>query len=449
MNKKLFLFFYLFLSSLIGVHTYAQVITTIAGDSVQGYNGDNIAATTAKLYGPYSTAVDTAGNLYIADLDNNRVRKVNTAGIITTIAGNGVAGYSGDDSAATLAKLDGPAGVAVDASGNVYIADDYNSRIRKVNTSGIITTIAGTGVNGYSGDNGPSTAAEINDPHGIAVDAIGNVYICDELNSRVRIINIMGIITTIAGTGLPGYSGDNTEATSAEIDHPYGVAVDLTGNIYFTEWTNNCVRKINTAGIITTIAGGNPTLGFSGDKGPATAADFHIPIGIAIDKAGNIFIGDSYNNRVRKIDQTGIITTYAGTGLEGYSGDNGPAIDAELYGPIGITVDISGNLYIADYSNGRIRFIKNTESINTAKNIEVNITVSPNPSNGFFKANVASALTEKVTITIVNELGEKVKEFATLTNQSFEINITEPSGTYFLTVTSNQVIESIKIVITR
>ena len=449
MDKTLLFFFFLFLSSFLGISLHAQIITTVAGDSVQGYNGDNIAATTAKLYGPYSTAVDAAGNLFIADLDNNRVRKVNTDGIITTIAGTGDAGFSGDDSAATLAKLDGPAGVAVDVSGNIYIADDYNSRIRKVNTSGIITTIAGTGVNGYSGDNGPSTAAEINDPHGIAVDAIGNVYICDELNSRVRKINIMGIITTIAGTGLPGYSGDNTEATSAEIDHPYGVAVDLPGNIYFTEWTNNCVRKINTAGIITTIAGGNPTLGFSGDNGPATAADFHIPIGIAIDKEGNIFIGDSYNNRVRKIDQTGIITTYAGTGLEGYSGDNGPAIDAELYGPVGVTIDVSGNLYIADYSNGRIRFIKNTESINTAKNIEVNTTVSPNPSNGFFKVNVASALTEKVTITIINELGEKVKEFATLTNQSIEINITETSGTYFLTVTSNQVIESIKIVITR
>jgi sugar lactone lactonase YvrE len=449
MNKKIFLFFYLFLSSLIGVHTYAQVITTIAGDSVQGYNGDNIAATTAKLYGPYSTAVDTAGNLYIADLDNNRVRKVNTAGIITTIAGNGVAGYSGDDSAATLAKLDGPAGVAVDASGNVYIADDYNSRIRKVNTSGIITTIAGTGVNGYSGDNGPSTAAEINDPHGIAVDAIGNVYICDELNSRVRIINIMGIITTIAGTGLPGYSGDNTEATSAEIDHPYGVAVDLTGNIYFTEWTNNCVRKINTAGIITTIAGGNPTLGFSGDKGPATAADFHIPIGIAIDKAGNIFIGDSYNNRVRKIDQTGIITTYAGTGLEGYSGDNGPAIDAELYGPIGITVDISDNLYIADYSNGRIRYIKSTVDV-PVTNFNSDTFVSyPNPNMGSFVTKIISATNEPAYITITNLVGQTIQKFSTNTNESISIHLNEPDGVYIIIAVTTHVRLTDKLVINK
>jgi len=449
MKNKLRPFFFSVLL-IAGTHAaHAQIITTIAGDSTQGYNGDNIPATTAKLYGPYSTAIDVAGNLYIADLDNNRIRKVNAAGIITTIAGTGVAGYGGDDSAATAAKLNGPAGVAVDASGNVYIADDYNARIRKVNAAGIITTIAGTGGYGYGGDNGPATAAQLYAPHGIAVDVSGNVYICDDLNDVIRKVNSAGIITTIAGTGMPGYSGDGNAATNAQLDRPYGIALDISGNIYFTEWNNNCVRKINTAGIINTIAGGNATLGFSGDNGPATAADFHIPIGIAIDNSGNIFIGDSYNNRVRKISSSGIITTYAGIGTEGYSGDNGPAIDAELYGPVGVTVDASGNLYIADYGNGHIRFIRSTESVNTVNNVKDNISVYPNPSNGLFVVNIASNTNEKIIITITNELGEKTKEISATTNQAFEINIDVPSGIYFLTATTSSGTATKKILINK
>jgi len=430
----------------IRVVNTAGIVSTYAGGGASLSNG--VAATAASM-SPNSTAIDVAGNLYIADLDNNRIRKVNAAGIITTIAGTGVAGYGGDDSAATAAKLNGPAGVAVDASGNVYIADDYNARIRKVNAAGIITTIAGTGGYGYGGDNGPATAAQLYAPHGIAVDVSGNVYICDDLNDVIRKVNSAGIITTIAGTGMPGYSGDGNAATNAQLDRPYGIALDISGNIYFTEWNNNCVRKINTAGIINTIAGGNATLGFSGDNGPATAADFHIPIGIAIDNSGNIFIGDSYNNRVRKISSSGIITTYAGIGTEGYSGDNGPAIDAELYGPVGVTVDASGNLYIADYGNGHIRFIRSTESVNTVNNVKDNISVYPNPSNGLFVVNIASNTNEKIIITITNELGEKTKEISATTNQAFEINIDVPSGIYFLTATTSSGTATKKILINK
>jgi sugar lactone lactonase YvrE len=446
-NKLLPLLFSALLIS--ATHTaHAQIITTIAGGDSTGL-GDGGPATACELNNPYSTAIDAAGNLYIADAGNNRVRKVNTAGIITTIAGTGVEGYGGDDSAATTAKLAGPVGVAVDASGNLYISDDYNARIRKVNTSGIITTIAGISAYGYSGDNGPATAAKLYSPHGIAVDGSGNVYVCDALNNCIRKINTAGIITTIAGTGMPGYSGDGYAATAAKLDQPFGIALDDSGNIYFAEWGNNCVRKINTSGIINTIAGGNNTLGFSGDNGPATAADFHIPIGIAIDGNGNIYIGDSYNNRVRKINSSGIISTYAGTGIEGYSGDGGPAILAELYGPVGVTVDVSGNLYITEYANDRIRYIRNTESVNTINNIPTNINTYPNPSNGVFVISLTSNRDDIVIMTISNELGEKIKEITGHTNQLLKINIDVPQGIYFLSAATNTGTITKKILISR
>ena len=412
-------------------HTHAQIITTIAGGDSLGL-GDGGQATACELKFPYSTAIDAAGNLYIADNGNNRIRKVNTAGIITTIAGTGIPGYSGDDSAATSAKLNGPIGLAVDAGGNIFITDNGNSRVRKINASGIITTIAGTATYGYSGDNGPATSAELSSPHGIAIDESGNIYLCDPITNCIRKINTAGIITTIAGNGIPGYTGDNGPATAAKLDWPFGVAVDATGNIYFTEWNNNCVRKINAVGIITTIAGGNATLGFSGDNGPATAADFHIPIGIAIDNSGNIFIADSYNNRIRKINSSGNINTYAGDGIMGYNGDGGLATLAELNGPVGVSVGIHGDLYISEFDNFRIRYITSTESVGIINNLNDSLNIFPNPSNGTFNICNNYNTIELKQITIFNELGEKIKEINPLASRSSAIEMKVPDGIYFL-----------------
>jgi uncharacterized protein YjdB len=330
------------------------IITTVAGSSARGYAGDGSAATAGELNFTAGVAVDASGNIYIADASNNRVRKVNTAGVLSTFAGDGSYGSSGDGSAATAASLENPQGVAVDGSGNVFIAEGGGNRIRKVNTAGVISTIAGTGTGGYSGDGGSATAAEIWYPEGVAVDGAGNVYIADALNQRIRKVSTSGIMSTIAGDGSSGYSGDGGAATAATMKYPYNVAVDASGNVYFADDQNNRVRKINTAGIISTIAG-NGTAGYSGDGGAATAAELQSPWGVAVDGSGNVYIGDWGNNRVRKVNAAGVITTLAGDGTGGYSGDGGAATAAELAAPWGVALDATGNVYIADYDNSRIR----------------------------------------------------------------------------------------------
>jgi hypothetical protein len=256
----------------------------------------------------------------------------NNAIIIDTVAGNGSWGYSGDGGPATEAMLSYPRGVAVDASGNIYIADLYNHRIRKVDTSGIITTVAGNGDEGYSGDGGPATEAMLDFPFGVAVDASGNIYIGDTHNYRIRKVDTSGIITTVAGNGAWGYSGDGGPATEAMLDFPCDVAVDASGNLYIGDVYNQRIRKVDTSGIINTVAG-NGSWGYSGDGGPATEAQLHGPFGVTVDASGNLYIADYDNQRIRKVDTSGIITTVAGNGSRGYSGDGGPATDAMLNHP--------------------------------------------------------------------------------------------------------------------
>ena len=241
---------------------WGQGPCTAGIETVAGYVplGDGGAATAAALMNPGGVAVDAAGTLYIADTDNNRIRKVTTAGVITTVAGNGLAGAGGDGGQAVFASLHSPHGVAVDAAGNLYIADTDNNRIRKVTPAGIITTVAGTGISGHSGDGGPATAARLNYPVGVAVDAAGNLYIADTGNSRIRKVTPAGVITTLAGTGIGGYSGDGGPATAAQLKYPFGVAVDAAGNLYIADSGNNSIRKVTPAGIITTVAG-NGTAG--------------------------------------------------------------------------------------------------------------------------------------------------------------------------------------------
>jgi uncharacterized protein (TIGR03437 family) len=456
------------------IHKVANgVITTFAGTGAQGYSGDGGPATSATLGASASfnaqggIAVDSSGNLYIADFGNNAVRRVSN-GIITTVAGNGTAGFSGDNGPATSAELNGPTGVAVDSAGNLYIADFNNNRIRKV-ANGNITTIAGTGVNGcdaggpalsfrvtlpraiavdaagnlYIADwfcarvlrvvngvvsifagsgnpgfaDGPAAQARFRYNYGVAVDAQGNVYVADSANERIRMIS-KGVVNTLVGNGNAGFSGDNGPATNGELNSPTGVGVDSLGNLYIADFGNNVVRKVAN-GIITTIAGGgtatnggsatgaflngptgvaidpvgnayvadtgnhrvlkvsggvystvagNGSAGYSGDSGPATSAQLHSPTYLALDSAGAVYISDSGNHAIRKV-ANGSITTVAGTGTPGYDNDNVPAISAKLNSPSGLAVDGSGNIYIADTNNQRIRKVSPDGTITTIAGI--------------------------------------------------------------------------------
>ena len=277
---------------------------------------------------------------------------------ISTVAGNGTAGFSGDGGPATSAEMDNPTGVAVDSSGNIYFADPDNQRIRKVTAStGHMSTVAGNGTYGFSGDGGAATSAELKNPDAVAVDSSGNVYIADSFSNRVRKVTVStGVITTVAGSGTAGYSGDGSAATSAELNFPTGVAVDSSGNIYIADIDNYVIRKVTAStGVISRVAG-NGTAGFSGDSGLAISAELSTPAGVAVDTSGNIYIGDYRNERIRKVTaSTGNITTVAGNGTEGFSGDGGAATSAELNYPESVAVDTSGNFYIGDYGNLRIR----------------------------------------------------------------------------------------------
>ena len=361
MKKSLLPLLIFFCSIIWPEFSNAQNITTVAGNGVGTFAGDGGLATAASLSISWGVAFDSAGNIYIGDGNNARIRKVNTAGTISTIAGNGVTGYGGDAGPAISGKLNFPSGVEADTFGNIYIADANNHRIRKVNNAGIITTIAGTGVSGFSGDGGPATAAQIVFSDGICADQYGNVFIPDPSNHRIRKINTAGIITTYAGTGAAGSGGDGGMATAATVDWPSDMDVDLAGNLYFTDYNRNVARKITPAGIITTIAG-TGVAGFSGDNGPATAGKLNGPVGIDIDECDNIYIGDRTNNRVRMISNTGIITTIAGNGGMGFAGDGGPATAAQLNYPHAVCRN-KNYVYFIDRGNYRLRKVQMTNAI--------------------------------------------------------------------------------------
>jgi uncharacterized protein (TIGR03437 family) len=329
------------------------IITTVAGNSIQGYSGDGGPATRASLRGPNGLAVDRAGNLYIVDSDNHRIRKVTPGGIITTFAGNGTGALAGDGGPATAASLRFPIGLALDAAGNLYVADSANHRVRKIGTDGTINTLAGS-TSGFGGDGGPATAAKLTLPRGVAVDGLGNAYIADSDNHRIRRVSSTGIITTVAGTGTPDFSGDGGPALLATLYQPFAVAVDASGNFYIADTVNYRVRKVSALGTISTIAG-NQFYKYGGDGGPATAASLNSPLGLAADSAGSLYIADTQNHRVRKVSRAGIMTTVAGTGAPGYSGDGVAATTAKLKSPKGVALDAAGNLYICDSDNHRIR----------------------------------------------------------------------------------------------
>src|SRR5271170_218063 len=291
-----------------------------------------VSALTIPLILPSAIVFDSAGNLYFAESGHHLIRKLDTLGNITTIAGTGTQGFSGDAGPATAATFDSPQGLALDASNNLYIADTHNHRIRELNlATGTLITIAGS-TPGFSGDAGPATSAQLDLPTALALDAAGNLYIADTGNHRVRKLTLAtDVITTIGGTGTQGFSGDNGLATSASIDSPTGLAVDAAGNLYLADTHNHLIRKITSStGTITTIAG-NGSPGFSGDTAAATSATLALPHGLSLDATGNLYLADTENHRIRRIDAiSGAITTVAGDGTQAFSGDNGPAIAASL-----------------------------------------------------------------------------------------------------------------------
>ena len=406
----------------------AQVIVTAAGKGVAGYSGDGHLATNAELRGPYGVALDDSGNLYICDVINGCVRKVSPAygGIITTIAGNGTPGYSGDGGWGFLAQLGAAYGVAVDHRGNVYIADAGNDCIRKVTPSDTITTIAGRGTAGYNGDGIPATAAFLSGPYGVAVDGIGNIYITDAANYRIRKIDNAGSITTIAGTGVPGYTGDGGRADTAQIYNSGPIEIDRTGNIYFGDSMR--VRKIDTAGFITTVAG-NGIWGFSGDSGTATAAELE-PEAIAMDTAGNLFIADGFSGRIRKINTLGIISTVAGDGAGWPLEDGGSPLLAGL-GAMGVAVSNNGDIYIGDVSNNRVRMVT-TRALQTTSfvNSLCGLNVYPNPCQNYCTLNVIASTNEQVDVIISDIIGRKIVELKMRTNEPVIISTRWPPGVY-------------------
>jgi uncharacterized protein (TIGR03437 family) len=344
----------------------AQTITTIAGNGVAGFSGDNVPATTTALSSPRGVAFDAQGNMYIAERFNHRIRRVSAGGIITTAAGTGAAGFSGDGGPAANAQLNQPEDVWVDAGGTLYIADSSNHRIRRVTPSGTISTVAGVGSFGFSGDGGAATGAQLNRPTSLVVDAGGNIFVADSSNHRIRRIAVNGSISTVAGNGVQAYSGEGVEATSASLRFPVGISIDSSGNLYIADAGNHVIRRVTPAGIINTVAGngagaGTDTGSFSGDGGAATSAGLNTAEDVAVDSTGSLFIADSANYRVRKVSG-GVITTIAGTGFDGFSGDGGAATSATLNFPWSVGLDASGNLAIGDMFNHRIRRISGAGS---------------------------------------------------------------------------------------
>ena len=406
-------------------------IIAVAGTGTAGYSGDSGLATSAKLSSPGDVAFDSAGNMYIADYGNCRIREVTIAtGNISTVAGNGTCGYNSDGIAATSAELNGPNSVAIDNSGNVYIADYTNNRIRKVTIStGFISTVAGTGTASYSGDGAAATSAALNTPSGVAVDSSGNIYIADRTNDRVRKVTIStGYISTVAGNGSScgtptSGCGDGSAATSANLTSPNSVALDSSGNIYIADSGDNRVREVTiSSGYISTVAG-NGTPGYTGDGAAATSAEINGPNGAALDSSGNVYISDTQNRRIRVVNPgTGHISTLAGNGTQGATGNGGPAISAELDDPKQITVNGLGNVYLADATAEEIRQVPlNTSLPATA------LGGSSAVQNFFLQTTAAETLTS--FIAQQSQGSKQEYTIGTVTGCTVNGSTSNPSGT--------------------
>lgn len=337
------------------------LITTVAGTGEAGYSGDNGIATDAKINIPYGIEVSENGTFYIADRYNNRIRKVDPSGIISTFAGNGSSQIICTNEPAQTAHIPLPEKIDLGKDGSLYISSSVDHRIRKIDTQGLVRAVAGTGDPGYNIDGIIATSSQINAPGGIAVDSAGNLYIADMLNHRIRKVDQKGVIATIAGTGTPGYSGDNGTAKRAQIDSPNSIVVTSDGSLYFTHGVHPRIRKISPQGEITTIAGTGVS-GFSDDGADATKAQLSDWLSVAVGPDDILYIVDHNNHRILYIDDKGFIRTIAGTGVQGFSGDNGIATQAKLAHPTSISITQDNLLYVADADNNRIRKLIPIES---------------------------------------------------------------------------------------
>ncbi len=342
-----------------------QTVTTIAGTGTPSFSGDNGPATQAGFNSPVYLAFDAAGNLIVADWRNHRVRRIGTDGTVTTIAGTGNAGFGGDGGAALQASFNGVIGVCLDPAGNIYVNDDMNNRIRRIDPSGRISTFAGNGARMYGGDGGGAAQASFFIGLRCVSDASGNLFVAEQGAHRVRRISTAGIVSTVAGTGSQGFSGDGGPATSAQLNNPTAVAMDRAGNLYIADQFNHRIRRVSSGGTIATIAG-TGTAGFSGDGGPGVSANLNFPGAMVTDANGDLYFTDGPNARVRKVSAAGIISTVAGNGTRGFAGDDGPALSASFNGAFGIALDAQGNLYVADTDNHRIRRISNVSAAGAA-----------------------------------------------------------------------------------
>ena len=376
MNRSILL-----LAVFIARNAWTQgTITTYAGNGTAGFSGDSGPATQASINRVVALASDAAGNLYAAEEVNNRIRKIDTNGVITTFAGNGSPGFAGDGGPAAQAQFNAPLGVCTDVAGNVFVNDNGNKRIRKISLNGTIATVAGNGSAVHGGDGGPALAAGFVIPIRCALDRNSNLYIVDQGAHRVRKIDSSGNISTYAGTGAQGFFGDGGPATAAALNNPTALATDLSGNLYITDQLNNRIRRVDTGGVIQTVAfNGSPNYG--GDGGPAISASSSFPGSIAIDGAGSLLIVDTLANRLRKVTG-GVISTVAGSGTPGFSGDNGPALQAMFNAPFALAVDARGNVYVGEIANNRIRKISGVAAASSPVITSAGVTNSASFQSG-------------------------------------------------------------------
>ena len=427
----------------LAFNSNSQNIYTYAGIGTSGNTGDGGAATLAQCGGTMGIDVDIAGNVYFCDFSYGRIRKIDTNGNISTIAGGGTS--LSDGIPATSALLPHPMGIKVDMVGNVYFSETTYNQVRKISQLGIITTVAGAPITpgSFGGDGGPAILAYLHNPFDVTLDTIGNVYIADRNNARIRKVDTLGIISTIAGSSSAGFSGDLGLATLAKLYNPEGITVDKNGNIYLSDSYNFRIRKIDKDGIISTIAG-NGIQGFSGDGGQSINAKIGLVRGIKLDDYSNLYITDLYYGTIRKINNSGIINTIVGTGFPGYSGDGAAAILAQIKSPFA-TIDKFGNIFISDGLNYRIRKVcngicaLNVNELNTL----YQISIYPNPTTGNLFISDENNAFQNSTIQIKNYLGQVVFT----TPFASQINLQNLSaGMYFLTIQDKSSSKTVKFI---
>ena len=421
-------------ASTVSVH--AQFINTVAGNGTAAYTGDGGTALLASFNGMEGMAVDGAGNIYLADKNNHVIRKIANTGVVSTFAGTGVAGFSGNGGAATLAKLNQPSAVATDGAGNVYIADKGNNVVRVVDASGIIRKYAGNGIEGYSGDNDTAHLGTLSVPTALHVDGAGNLYIAEGGSHVIRKVDAgTHIMHTVAGTGGFGFSGDGGAATAASFNTPSGVAVDAAGNIYIADALNHRVRKVDAAtGIVNTFAG-TGTPGNSGNAGPATAANMSYPVSVALDVAGNMYVAERGFHNVRMVNNSGTISPVAGSSTPGYSGDGGLATVATLRAPRFVFVDGWNRIYIGDQGNNVLRQLSATAAVGNQVTTSGQFKVYPVPANNNTNLDL-TAMTGAVEVRLTNVAGATILSKQMIGGQVVSLSLDNVApGTYMVTAT--------------